>query len=483
MFATRTIDMMLDPQDHPADSAWDDEAFRNSETLFRLTIQTMQEGFVLLDGQGIVRLCNPAALEILGLSENQLLGRATLYPEARAIMPDGQRLSQDQDPVRHALLKGEKVTGFVMGLTQSPAMGLSAQAGETTQWVCINTAPLRQDGVGLPYGAIATLTNITAEVAHSDRRFRILFEKSPNAHLLIDESGIVDCNEAALALLGATDRAQVLASHPADLSPPAQLDGANSADAYRERIRSAKDEGLQRFEWTHLKLDGTRLVVETTLTPVGIGDCAVILAVWNDLTERKRTEQQNLDYAVVLEYQNLQLEAANARLEALATTDGLTGLKNRQAFEQGFGVEFMLSKRSETPLSTVLMDVDHFKQFNDVFGHPAGDDVLKTIARILRQNTRPIDLVARYGGEEFVIVFPETPLYDALEIVERIRLSIEREPWSQRPITASFGIADLSPGVRTEGELVSRADAALYRAKADGRNRIATNTSGMEADI
>ena len=135
----------------------------------------------------------------------------------------------------------------------------------------------------------------------------------------------------------------------------------------------------------------------------------------------------------------------------------------------------MLARRFARPVSAILLDVDHFKQFNDEFGHPAGDEVLKTVAKILRANTRPTDLVARYGGEEFVVVLPETEISDALAMAERIRRSIEREPWPQRNITASFGVVDISPRIRNERDLIARADEALYRAKAAGRNCISTN--------
>jgi diguanylate cyclase (GGDEF)-like protein/PAS domain S-box-containing protein len=319
-----------------------------------------------------------------------------------------------------------------------------------------------------------TVLDIT-ERAESEQRFRVLFEKSPHAHLLLDDNGILDCNDAAVAILGATDRSDLLLAHPAALSPELQPDGKPSRDAYADAMAATYAKGFHRFEWTYRRMSGEPLVVEETLSPVRINDRLVLISVWQDLTERKRTDQYIQDYSVVLQYQNVQLEAQNSRLEALATTDSLTGLKNRHAFEQGLGVEFMLARRFARPVSAILLDVDHFKQFNDEFGHPAGDEVLKTVAKLLRANTRPTDLVARYGGEEFVVVLPETEISDALALAERIRQNIEREPWPLRNITASFGVVDIAPRIRNERDLIARADEALYRAKASGRNCISTN--------
>ena len=331
-----------------------------------------------------------------------------------------------------------------------------------------------KDDSGHVIRLFGTVLDIT-ERMESEQRFRVLFEKSTHPHLLLDDNGILDCNNAAISILGASKRSDLLLTHPAALSPEFQPDGEPSHDAYVNAMEAAYATGFHRFEWTYRRLNGDLLVVEETLSPVRVNDRLVLLAVWQDLTERKRTDQYIQDYSVVLQYQNVQLEAQNSRLETLATTDSLTGLKNRHAFEQGLGVEFMLARRFDRPMSTILLDVDHFKQFNDEFGHPAGDEVLKTVAKVLRANTRPTDLVARYGGEEFVVVLPETPISDALAMAERIRRNVEQEPWPQRTITASFGVVDTGSHIRNERDLIARADEALYRAKASGRNCISTN--------
>jgi diguanylate cyclase (GGDEF)-like protein/PAS domain S-box-containing protein len=174
-----------------------------------------------------------------------------------------------------------------------------------------------------------------------------------------------------------------------------------------------------------------------------------------------------------LEAKQQELLEANALLEVLAATDGLTGLKNRRAFEERLDMEFKRSLRYGTPLSLLLLDVDMFKQFNDTFGHPVGDEVLKTVARALQGTVRAIDCAARFGGEEFVILLPDTDEEGVLSLAERVRATIETAPWKERAITASLGAATKTGEMSEPTDLVSAADAALYHSKLCGRNRAA----------
>ena len=153
-----------------------------------------------------------------------------------------------------------------------------------------------------------------------------------------------------------------------------------------------------------------------------------------------------------------ELERKNAALRALATTDELTGLKNRRRFFEDLESQFALAARQRSPLSLVLLDVDHFKAYNDAFGHPAGDDVLRGVADALRSVTRGHDTVARYGGEEFAVLLPGTGPDVARGMAERLREAIERRAWPHRPVTASFGVATTTPGTGAAQELVDQAD-------------------------
>ncbi len=165
-----------------------------------------------------------------------------------------------------------------------------------------------------------------------------------------------------------------------------------------------------------------------------------------------------------------------ARVEEMAIVDRLTGLYVRRLFDERLHQEMIRAAANQRPLSLILIDVDHFKQFNDTFGHLLGDAVLTSICRTLAAEIRKIDFAARYGGEEMTVILPETPLDPAVHIAERIRKAVENvtvphEGQSLR-VTASFGVAEYSPNLHAPADFVHRADQALYHAKSNGRNRV-----------
>ncbi|MYM30267.1 diguanylate cyclase [Duganella sp. CY15W] len=175
------------------------------------------------------------------------------------------------------------------------------------------------------------------------------------------------------------------------------------------------------------------------------------------------------------------LESANRTLERQAMQDGLTGLANRRQFDVTLGNEFSRATRHADTLAFIMIDVDYFKQYNDVYGHSAGDEVLRAVSKLIRALTpkRPGDLTARYGGEEIGILLPNTDIEGAQAVAERIRLAVEQlqMPHSGSPlgqVTLSSGVATMSPkrGVHAASMLVEAADKALYVAKSAGRNRV-----------
>lgn len=184
-----------------------------------------------------------------------------------------------------------------------------------------------------------------------------------------------------------------------------------------------------------------------------------------DVTARIVAEQE-------LRRSREQLEVANMRLSELARTDSLTGLRNRGAFNERLAEEVGQAADTHAPLSLLLLDIDHFKAYNDTFGHVAGDGVLRAIGRIFQEQSRQRDVVARYGGEEFAIVLPNTDEAESLLAAERIRHSVERTSWPGREITVSIGVATRCEAWTAE-ELIELADGALYTAKERGRNQVA----------
>lgn len=166
-------------------------------------------------------------------------------------------------------------------------------------------------------------------------------------------------------------------------------------------------------------------------------------------------------------------------LEKLALIDGLTGIPNRRNFDERFEIEWRRSLREAKPLAVVLVDVDHFKSYNDHYGHGAGDACLRGVARaLLLSLARPADMVARYGGEEFVVLLPETDLAGAQQVAERMRqqvlqLNLPHAASDKTVVTISLGFAAAYPAneaERTPQSLLAEADGGLYRAKSAGRN-------------
>ena len=175
------------------------------------------------------------------------------------------------------------------------------------------------------------------------------------------------------------------------------------------------------------------------------------------------------------------LEVQNERLAELATIDELTGVKNRRRFREDLEIFHSVSIRRQLPLSVLMLDVDHFKSYNDQFGHPAGDQALRKVAAFLTDNTRAHDVVARYGGEEFVVLLPSTGAIDATILADRLRGQIESFDWLLREVTVSIGVATTNREGSTPEMLVESADQALYHAKRSGRNRVVHCDSISEA--
>ncbi|MGL1931171.1 MAG: sensor domain-containing diguanylate cyclase [Desulfotalea sp.] len=178
---------------------------------------------------------------------------------------------------------------------------------------------------------------------------------------------------------------------------------------------------------------------------------------------------------VIIILVNLIINGYQEKLEAMATTDKLTGIANRQVFDVLFRQAYSQSKRNKTHLSAIMCDIDYFKQVNDTYGHPTGDVVLKTLSQTIKHSIRESDILFRWGGEEFLVILPESDLDLASRVAEKIRREVEDLDiiFSRKSIsvTISMGVATMSD-VETADDLIMRSDKALYAAKENGRNRV-----------
>jgi PAS domain S-box-containing protein len=250
------------------------EALERGQALFRSLVDTAGSAIVGVRLDGTVFEWNREAEALFGVPRAEALGRDYVgtfaTPDYRGQIASGIA----------SVLEGQVLRNLVW-----PVNG--AHGGRRT--VIWNITPLRSGQGGPVHGLIAAGVDITEREA-SDERFRILFERSSDSHLLLDETGIIDCNDATLRMLRCVRKAEVLGRGPAELSPTRQPDGRLSVVVAAQMLQRARDHGYYRFEWTHQRSDGSTFPVEATLTPVRLNGREVILAVWHDIAEQKRVE-------------------------------------------------------------------------------------------------------------------------------------------------------------------------------------------------
>ncbi len=474
---SRLLDLRtsINAQKRLIDSLVESEAGRSeSEQLLRAAIDSMHEGFVLNEGPKGVTLSNKAATRILGMEVDDLTGRTSLDPSWRNIHEDGTPFDSEDHPTAITLRTGQPVTGVIMGIAKP--------SGETV-WLSINSSPMFKLGYSKPHAAVVTFADITASryllhsLKDSETRFRLLAENSSDMISRHSPDGVYTyVSPASLTLIG-YDRDELVGKSAYGFIHP---DDINTVEVSHNRILNNVVISTTQYRIRHRA--GHYIWLETTskqITDPDTGEVTEIHSATRDISDRKAAEEQAREYSAALEANkreleesNAELESVNTRLHELATTDGLTSLDNHRAFQTRVHDEIVQRRAVGSHLALIAMDVDRFKSYNDSYGHPAGDEVLKAIAGVIKSLMRSSDQAARYGGEEFMMLLPNTPLTVALAVAERLRLAIEAAPIEHGPVTASFGVAVLTDESSKGYSLIARADAALYAAKHSGRNRV-----------
>ncbi len=339
-------------------------------------------------------------------------------------------------------------------------------------WVLSRGKPVEFYPDGRVARVIGTDTDVT-RIKTTETRLEDALATMADALVLFDEDEkLVFCNEQYRRLFPMTPEARVPGARLVDILRASVLAGepsgvtAENGDDYIEKTRASL---LAGGEWEIELNDGRWLHARARAVTDG-----GYLSMISDITDRKRAE--------------LAQSELNRRLAELARMDGLTGLTNRRAFDEAMENEFRRSQRNGTPLSLLLIDVDHFKPFNDTYGHPAGDDCLKAVARVLTETlNRPADFASRYGGEEFAAILPDTNAEGAVAIAEAIRmavrgLGIEHDGSATGVVTASVGVSTCTghASVDSVDGLVRDADAALYAAMAAGRDCVVVGGTGVK---
>ena len=328
-------------------------------------------------------------------------------------------------------------------------------------------------------GLLFAIARDTTELIEANQRFQLAIDASPAALIMVDQRGVIQLVNRETERLFGYSR-DLLIGEAIEMLVPAD------SHAQHQRARAAffQNPGTRSMgAGRHLRAvrrDGTVFPVEIGLNPVQLGDEVYVISTVIDLTLQKQAEERMIQLAK-------ELEEANARLAQLAVTDRLTNVLNRRAFDEQLDKQIQLMSRMGRAISLLMIDIDHFKQHNDQYGHPAGDEVLKIVASLLRQNARATDVVARYGGEEFAIIMPDTNEASALQVAERFRMTVRAHPWEQVRVTVSIGVSTILLGKETDrkavhysAKLLAESDRALYFSKQNGRNRV-THISEMQS--
>ena len=322
-----------------------------------------------------------------------------------------------------------------------------------------------------------TLRTMNQSLMHASRRFEELFSGLPVACFTLDESGLVhEWNRQC-------ERDFAIPTHQAFQRPVWDVLGSGSNEFWSPDTVQSLFAGatLEDLDWSLVTPDGEQRSFVCNIFGLRNmqGDLIGAISANLDITERKRAEQRideqmltiNL-YAKELQRQKTQLEKANRQLEQLALTDGMTGLLNHRGFQEELEKAYERHTRQGIPLSLILMDVDHFKQFNDTYGHQGGDAILQRFGQLLKSTTRRHEPAARYGGEEFAVILEGADPAQAIQAAERFKEAIHKRRWPHRQITASFGVATVYDGTIDREELIRRSDVAMYASKRNGRDQV-----------
>jgi len=302
-------------------------------------------------------------------------------------------------------------------------------------------------------------------IQQANLRFRELFDNVPVACFTFDADGtIYEWNRAAEQLYGW--KAYEVLQRKSIYDTIATAEGEKAiADLIRRVMQGEQNvtaEGIDR------RKDGSTRYVLRSLFPLHGSSGEIVAGICASVDITERVEQEN------------QLRLLNERLAGLAYTDALTGLLNHRAMQDALSQLFLQARRTQATFSFILADIDHFKRFNDTYGHRAGDEVLRLVAQVMQQHAPSGGLVARYGGEELAVLLPDYSLEEAIYIAEQMRQAIAAQPNPYRQITASFGVAEYMPYMLSATEIIEVADAALYEAKRAGRNCVRPSLSTQE---
>lgn len=426
------------------------EEIQQTKNFLENLVDSSVDAIITTDVRGRITFFSKGAENIFGFSSQEAVQQpASKYfvrgrSEAKRIMT----MLYDHGKIQNFETEFYSKDGRILAVSLSASL-LKNERGEV-----IGTVGISKD--------ITEVKKLEKDMKETKNYLENLIEHSQDALYAIDLNGNVTMwNSGAEYLYGYT-KGEVLGLCGDDLLDP--KDHTRKTKDIIEKVRAFGR--LVDEEVLRVRKDGKTIPVTTTFSPIldADGSMTGISVIDKDLSQRKRLE--------------IALRKSNARLKDLSITDDLTLLYNRRYLKRKLEEEIKRSKRFGRSLAFVMIDIDHFKKYNDSHGHPRGDEVLKDLARIIVDNCRDVDLVARYGGEEFSMLLPETARSDAFQQAERVRMLIEdysfegEELQPDGRLTVSLGIAIYPDDAKSKREIVEFADRALYWAKESGRNQV-----------
>ncbi|MBI5303337.1 MAG: diguanylate cyclase [Chloroflexi bacterium] len=411
-------------------------------------VEKMRDGVLVVDEQNRIVDTNPMFCQMLGCASSDLVGRPVF-----------------------AVLPAWLTDALMRDVFETPTE-IQANAN---QWFDVRISSLR-DQHSKTAGHLVLIRDSTerhwAEQARqeSETSYRGLFNSVAEAIYIQDREGhFLDVNDGALAMYG-YPREFLIGQTPAVVAAP----GKNDLEEIRRLVERAFEGEPQQFEFWGIRRNGEIFPKHVRLYPGTYFGQAVVIALAQDITERKRAEETLVETNVRLKQQIEEISRLHTELRALAIRDPLTQLFNRLYLNETLPRELARAARGGYSLGILMMDVDHFKDINDTFGHEAGDEALRTLATNIVTQVRASDIVCRYGGEELVCVLINASPDYTRQRAEEIRASIAALPIIRAEpsacVTLSIGVAMFPDHGATLKDILRAADDALYAAKAAGRN-------------
>lgn len=415
---------------------------------YELFFKYSMDMYVIAGKDGYFKRANPAFCNMLGRSESELLSR----PYAELIHPD------DISKVEGALKNLE--AGHPAFLVEVRLLATDGTY-RNLQWTAYP-----DPGSGMLF-AIARDYSVPF---FDTQRVKLLLDSSPTAVFLVEQTGTITYSNHLAELIFGYQKNELIGK-PVDTLVPLHLRGQ-----HKDHRKTYIDNPVLRPMGTlhnliGLRKNGGEFPIDIGLNPVWMDRGMLIICSVIDISYK-------MHYLNHLVQERRKLSKDNARLEKLAYSDALTGIYNRRAFERILLDHLTRARETGTMLSIILADIDHFKNFNDIYGHPVGDLLLRDLGNVLSRNIRREDTVARIGGEEFVMILPDTPYQQVMGFGERLRKVVERGNWSSKQLTISLGASTYQFGSKRASlksamkQLIAEADQAMYQSKKLGRNCI-----------